>query len=204
VIRPADQKDVNGMVAVHLKAFEGFFLTLMGPRFLTLMYGGFIDDGAPAFVADEGGSVVGFVVGAARPAGFFRKMLTSRGLVMLVAAVPALLRAPARVIERLWSGLRYRGESPPELKGCWLLSSIAVDPARGGAGTGSDLIRAFCMAARDAAAPGVYLLTDATGNEGGQRFYLRNGFIAHSTLERGNGRLMTIFWRDLQDRGAAP
>ncbi|WP_305016831.1 hypothetical protein [Mycobacterium tuberculosis] len=42
-IRPAQASDIAQIVQVHLQAFPGFFLTLMGPRFLRLLYSGFLN-----------------------------------------------------------------------------------------------------------------------------------------------------------------
>jgi GNAT superfamily N-acetyltransferase len=182
------------MVDIHLRAFPGFFLTLLGRRFLRRLYGGFVSSqDARAIVAEVDARVVGFAVGTCSPEQHFRARLHSEGLWFALAAVPALFRAPVRVSRKLWSALRYRGERPIGLAESWLLSSIGIDPDARSAGAGATLVNAFCSRARDSGARHVYLLTDEEGNAGVHRFYERTGFHVHSSLTRGDGRIMRLY-----------
>lgn len=193
-VRKASSCDVPAMVEIHQRAFPGFFLTLLGRRFLRRMYAGFVHDAhGRAIVAEHGTSVVGYIVGTCCPEKYFRARLRSDGIALACAAVPALLRSPVRTAERLWAALRYRGERPPDLTDGWLVSSIAVDLQARAAGVGSALVRAFCEHAAQAQARYVYLLTDEIRNGRAHAFYERAGFKVHSTVTRGGDRVMRIY-----------
>src|SRR5579864_9367245 len=115
-IRDATVSDVANMVAIHERAFPGFFLTFLGHRFLRRLYAGFVCAAhGQAIVAENGVCMVGYIVGTGSPEKYFRARLWSEGIAFAFAAAPALTRSPARSIKRLWSALRYRGDRPPEL-----------------------------------------------------------------------------------------
>jgi ribosomal protein S18 acetylase RimI-like enzyme len=197
VVRPATVADVPAVVRVHQGAFPGFMLTLLGPRFLQRLYRGFIFESSGVLLVAQqpDREIVGLLAGARMPAEFFGRMRRRRGLVMACCAVPALLRHPLRVGERLLSAIRYRGDRPMDLPGYWLLSSLGVRQADAGGGVGSALVRDFCDAARSQGAPGVYLLTDKNDNAAVQRFYAKHDFIIHATQRRGDGRQLLMLVR---------
>ncbi len=201
VCRPARDGDVDAVVRAHLGAFPGFFLTLLGSRFLQRLYRGFASeaDVATLLVAECDGEVVGFLAGCRAPEEFFRRMRRKHGVHMALVALPSLLRHPLRVLERLLVAVRYRGDRPPDLPGYWLLSSLGVAPARSGLGLGESLVARFCGLARAAGGRGVYLLTDAVDNERTLRFYRKCGFAQHSLLERTDGRRLALITRSLTD-----
>jgi ribosomal protein S18 acetylase RimI-like enzyme len=197
-IRRATQADVPGIVAAHASAFPGFFLTLLGSRFLGLFYGGFVGDPQACLLVAEGpGGVVGFLAGVRDPDGFFRRLRARRGAQLAMSAMPALLRHPLRVAERLLSAAVYRGDHPPDLPGYWLLSSLGVhaDAARGGVGT--QLVDRYLEEATRAGAGGVYLLTDGRANDSALRFYGRRGFHTHASLRRRDGRHLLVLTRSI-------
>lgn len=196
VVRPAKAGDVPAVVDVHLRAFEGFFLSLLGPRFLKLMYEGFL--GEPTgilLVGEERGKVAGFVAGTTQPEGFFRRLRNRRGLEFVRAAMPGLLRRPLRVSRRLLAGFSYRGEAPAQVERAALLSSIAVETK--GSGLAGKLLEAFIARAAAAGCRAVYLTTDRAGNEAVNRFYERNGFALESSIVRDGGRQMNRYVKQL-------
>jgi ribosomal protein S18 acetylase RimI-like enzyme len=196
-VREATAGDVPAMVEIHLRAFPDFFLSQLGRPFLRRLYAGFVRESSGcALIAQQGAAVVGYIAGTSSPERYFRERLRREGLAFACNAVPGLLRAPARTVERLWSALRYRGERPPDLPEGWLVSSVAVDPGARVAGTGRALVRAFCAHAAAARARSVYLLTDESGNERVQAFYERVGFHLHSRIVRGGGRVMRVYVQD--------
>lgn len=201
VCRPAGGVDVDAVVRNHLAAFPGFFLTLLGNRFLARLYQGFASehDVATLLVAECDGEIVGFLAGCRAPEEFFRRMRRKYGFYMAFVALPSVLRHPLRVLERLLAAARYRGDRPPDLPGYWLLSSLGVAPSRSGLGLGEALVARFCGLAREAGARGVYLLTDAAGNDRTLRFYGKCGFTEHSVLVRPDGRRLALITRSLSD-----
>ncbi len=196
-MRAATAGDVEALVAIHERAFAGYFLTLLGARFLRPFYHEFIarPDGELLLCADAAGVPLGFVAGTARPEQFFADVRRARGFELGLAMLPALIRHPLRVAERVIAAVRYRGDRPRQLTGHWLLSSLAVDPAAGGRGAGSALVREFCERARAAGAAGVYLLTDGVDNAAALRFYSRLGFDERESLTRPDGRVLLILAR---------
>jgi len=197
LVRPAVPADVARIVSVHQSAFEGFLLTQLGTRFLTLFYRAFLEqEGGQLLVAvDAAGQVIGLLAGIRTPSVFFATLRRRRAVSFAFAAVPALVRHPLIVAERLWAAIRYRGDRPVALPGYWLLSSLGVAKFSIGAGAGGALVTRFCEDASRAGAPGVYLLTDASENEATQHFYARHGFAVYGTQKRSNGRQLLILTR---------
>jgi ribosomal protein S18 acetylase RimI-like enzyme len=188
-VRQARREEVDAIVAVHLEAFRGFFLSRLGRRFLRELYTAFMS--APSGVlltAHRGAQLVGFAAGTSQPRRFFRQLLVARGWALLAAAIPAALRQPALVLPRLLRAVVYRGDSGTG-EGA-LLSSLAVARAEKGQGTGAALVGHFCAAAAAAGVKHVYLLTDSTGNDAVIRFYEGLGFRLDSQLTRPGGRGM--------------
>jgi ribosomal protein S18 acetylase RimI-like enzyme len=198
-VHNAAHSDLDGVVAAHRAAFPGFFMTLLGPRFLTHFYRHFIDNplGVLLIARDTNGSVLGCLAGTSRPAEFFRMLRSGQGMTLLMAAIPALLRHPLRVVGRLLSAIRYRGDEPPDLPGYWLLSSLGVRRDFGGSGIGTALVERFVVDAGRTGAAGIYLVTDSDDNERARTFYSRRGFVMHSRRVRRDGRRLEVLVRGL-------
>jgi GNAT superfamily N-acetyltransferase len=191
---------LSAVVAAHLAAFPGFFMTLLGPRFLTVFYGHFIDNASGILlIARNGdGEVLGCLAATRQPAEFFRTLRQRRGMTLLIAALPALLRHPWRVAARLLSAAWYRGDKPPDLPGYWLLSSLAVREDCAGSGIGTALVERLITNARHKEAAGVYLVTDSDDNDRAKSFYARRGFGMHSRFVRPDGRRLEVLARGLK------
>ena len=77
--RPATATDVRDMVAVHMRSFEGFFLTFLGPAFLRELYASTLaDPSGIGFVVEKDRCICGFVAGTVQPSGFYRRLLLRR------------------------------------------------------------------------------------------------------------------------------
>lgn len=192
-VRPASLQDIPAVVSVHLSAFPDFFLTSLGETFLSHLYAGFVEeDIATLLVIETQGHIVGFAAGVSAPKTLFQRMRRKRGLHMIRAAIPQLLRHPVRVAERLFAAIRYRGDQPPDLPDYWLLSSLGIAADCTGRGFGQRLVSAFCELAVAASAKGVYLLTDADSNGRTLAFYSKCGFVYHSLAVRRDGRRLSV------------
>lgn len=205
-VRPATARDVNRIVEVHEEAFPQFFLTSLGPAFLARFYAAVVDDTASiSLVADDGRSILGFVVGPLRPAGFFRGLLLRQGLRFAVDAMPAVAKRPFYTARHLLRGITYRGDLPDARPDMALVSSIAVVPAGAGSGAAGALLEAFCLRAADLGSRAVYLTTDRDGNAAANRFYLKHDFLCDGQIERRDGRAMNRYVRVLTPpAGASP
>jgi ribosomal protein S18 acetylase RimI-like enzyme len=202
-IRKATEADVDSIVLIHLNAFQGFFLSMLGKRFLHELYTGFIQDGDTIFlIAEQGSNVAGFIVGTTQPNRFFKQLLKNRWFALLLCAVPALLRHPWFVGKKLFSALAYRGENPKKLDQGALLSSIAVAPAYARQGIGESLVREFCESANRQGTHYVCLTTDRHNNDAVNLFYQRQGFTLESVFSKTGKREMNryIYFLEAKER----
>jgi GNAT superfamily N-acetyltransferase len=183
---------------VHLGAFPGYFLSLLGPHFLREFYASFVTDpdgvGCAAIDTETGG-VLGVVVGPLTPAGFFHRLFLRRWWAFAWASSGAILRRPV-IIRRLVRAARYRGDAPSGGERA-LLSSIAVAPLARGVGVGQALIRAWVEEVRRRGGRGCYLTTDAEGNDEVNQFYVRNGWLLEASYSTPEGRHMRRYVLDL-------
>lgn len=190
-LRIADERDIDAVANVHLAAFPGFFLTSLGQKFLSEMYRGFLNHPSGIFfVAEEGGEVMGFAAGTSAPAAFFSELRRRRSLCFLLWALPALLRHPKVVIQKLLSAIFYRGDKPIGLEGGALLSSIGVRPDVVGKSVGKRLLHDFENEAFRRGVDFVYLTTDEAGNDRVNKFYKNNGYLVESRFCQGASRTM--------------
>lgn len=196
-IRPAQASDIAQVVQVHIQAFPGFFLTLMGTRFLRLLYSGFLNHptGISLVACPQGkpSEVLGFVAGTTHPQGFFSQLLKQRWLAFAMASLWPLLKRPGLVFVKLWSALFYRGESLPDQPNAALLSSLGVKPTAQGQQIGQQLVSAFLAHAQTAGATAVYLTTDQSDNAKANQFYTKLGFRLAGTCKRPHGRILNRY-----------
>lgn len=192
-------EDVPAVAALHMRAFETFFLARLGERFLRQFYAGFAEDpGAVTVIARaDDGRVVGAVVGNLAPDQFFRRLLRRRGLRLALASLPAVLRDP-RVAARTARAVTYRGETTVARAEGALLSSICVDPEVEGSGYGRWLIDQWWCRARERGARSAYLTTDADGNDRVNDFYRRAGWTLLGSQVVAEGRRVNCYgvWAD--------
>jgi ribosomal protein S18 acetylase RimI-like enzyme len=195
LVRPMRAEDVPAVVDVHLRAFPGFFLSFLGPRFLTLLYRSAVELDEIALVADVGRCVTGFVMGTARPRGFFRELLRAHLLEFGIAALPAIARQP-RVALRVARAVKKPSDAqkPP---GTATLLSLAVDPELQMRGQGRLLVRAFIDESRSRDAVRVDLTTDKYGNDAVNSFYLAMGFRLDREITTPEGRALYEYVLDL-------
>jgi ribosomal protein S18 acetylase RimI-like enzyme len=193
-IRKMSKQDLEEVVRIHIKAFPGFFLTILGRDFLFNLYDSFLnDDLSICLVAVKNSFIKGFMVGNLKPDNLFRRMLFKKGYLFFFNSVSALLKSPVMVSRKLLSALRYRGDRPVKYKNGALLSSVGVDPDEELKGIGSNLVKVFCHEAFKRGSDVVYLTTDKFGNENVNLFYKKNGFRLESIIEKAGGRNMNIY-----------
>lgn len=193
-IRNAIAEDLGSIVAIHMNAFQGYFLSMLGEHFLRRLYHGFMRDNDTIFlVATQDADLIGFVTGNMRPTYFFKRLLRTDWFALVLSSAPSLLRHPLFVGKKLLSALVYRGEKPHQLDEGALLSSIAVSPVFARQGVGERLLSDFCASAQQHGAVYVYLTTDSSDNDGVNRFYLQQGFTLESTFTKTGNRRMNRY-----------
>jgi len=197
-IRQMSVSDVPDVVRVHLVAFPGFFLSFLGPRFLSLFYEECVRQDQIACVAISQGRLAGFVMGSAHPAQFYAGLVKRRAMRFAVVALPAVIRQP-RIALRVARALR-KPRDARRTAGTATLMSLGVAPDWHGQGTGRRLVAAFLGEARARGSSRVDLTTDKAGNENANEFYRRLGFVVDREITTPEGRVLNEYAIDLDPR----
>lgn len=184
--------DLGSVVAIHKEAFEGFFLTRMGPRFLRAYYQAVLDFEASISLVGydtESDRALGFAVGFRDPQGFYA-LFRQRRKRMLPAILLAVVRDPGLVLQILRNMRRVEAQAEQPVDAVEL-SSIAVGAP--GGGVGGALLEAFANKARSEGAHRLILTTDAAGNDPVRGFYEARGFSLKGFETRGARKLCSYF-----------
>lgn len=185
--------DVPDAAELHRRAFPSFFLSELGPAFLREFYRSFLAEGAVTVVArDTAGRLVGVVVGHVNPSGFFRRLLAKRWYAFAIASLSLVVRRPT-VLPRLFRALTYRGQGGEEQPPGALLSSICVEPAIQGMGTGHLVLEAWLRELQLQGETRAHLTTDAVDNGSVNAFYVRSGWRLFSSYETSDQRRMNCY-----------
>jgi ribosomal protein S18 acetylase RimI-like enzyme len=196
VYAPAQRADVAAVANVHLRAFEGFFLTSLGRRFLRTLYAETLDDpGGILVVAKRGGEVVGFVAGYRSERQFYRR-LKKKPVRLVLSLLGPMLRRPRLALDIVKRFRHQTVAAEAHEHGSAYLSSIGVQPEASGLGIGVRLLQEFCTAAAQRGYAAVYLTTDADHNNRANRFYARAGFVIDDAFEAVDGRRMNLYRRE--------
>jgi len=191
------RSEVACAALLHSQAFPTFFLSSLGPRFLTEFYRAFTCDAqAVSTVVKSENRIIGVAVGTVQPQGFYKRLLKRRWPWFVIFSFPAVARQPAIAL-RLLRAVSYRGDPPagPERA---LLSSIALAPSFRGQGLGKLLLRAWAQEAARQGAVGAYLTTDAVRNDAVNKFYRSCGWTIESSYRTHEGRLMNRYMIDFR------
>lgn len=193
VVRQATVQDLPQVVAVHEKAFPGFFMTRMGAGFLSAYYRLVLDyPGGILMVTASADGIEGFVAGFLDPAQFYAYMAVMKRR-LFRATLVALLRRPSLLPRVLHNRRRVEARGVAADLNLCELSSIAVAPGAAGCGYGAKLVEAFNLEARRRGSRRVILSTDADENEEVNAFYVRCGFSLERTILSGRSRRMNIY-----------
>jgi ribosomal protein S18 acetylase RimI-like enzyme len=195
-LRKLHISDIDEVVNVHLEAFNGFFLSFLGRRFLKELYIAIKDDPTGiVFVFVENQKLLGFVAGTAQPAGFYRRLIDQRWFRFAMASISPVISNP-RIIPRMLQAFNKPDEFV-DLEQAGLLMSIAVNPSYQGKGIGQLLIGAFLQEAAKRNLHFVYLTTDKINNERANSFYQQLGFQFLREFKTPEERWMNEYVIDL-------
>lgn len=190
------------VVALHLRAFQGFFLSFLGARFLTVLYRSLLSDRrGVALVAERDGALLGFAAGTYHLPGLYTALLKKHVFEFALASIGPLLTSP-RIARRLLRALSSSREARTARYPASLMS-IAVDPRQHAGGVGDRLLSDFCAQLRAGGAEGCSLTTDETDNAPVCAFYERRGWAPQRTFVTPEGRRMCEYARDLHESGSA-
>jgi ribosomal protein S18 acetylase RimI-like enzyme len=198
MIRKLESKDIANVVAIHMASFPGFFLSFLGPKFLTLFYSGVcIAPESIAFVyLNVKGVPIGFVAGALNPGGFYSRLMMRDFLRFGWASLSPMIKNP-KIIWRLARAISHPSSNNfgNNVAG---LFSIGVHPDSQGNGAGNLLVNAFLNEAKLKNCTKVYLTTDRDNNEAGNKFYTNLGFNINRQYATPEGRRMNQYCIDLK------
>jgi ribosomal protein S18 acetylase RimI-like enzyme len=187
--------DIPEIVKLHLASFPGFFLTNLGPQFLTLMYISILHDPQGLSLAIGGEGLRGFVVGVEDQEAFYCKMKSEKKWQFAWVAIGTVLKHP-KLAFRAIRALRLPKEArQSSARAC--LMSIAVDPLAQGQGVGKQLVTAFWQEMRERGVPAFCLTTDRDHNKATNDFYQNLGFRLVREYRTPEGRWMNEYLMDL-------
>ena len=180
-IRKMGMQDIPAVVAIHRRAFRGYFLEQMGATFLKMYYELTLSYRQPiAFVYEEAGlSIKGFAVGFINPKTFYRYFKKSR-LKLFLPTILGLLKNP-RLTGKVFQNMRRIFIADLRVRSILAdddiaeLSSIATVKSNSGVGTA--LLNQFLQDAWSRDVLRVTLTTDLDNNEKGHKFYKKFGFL---------------------------
>lgn len=197
MISKLTKQHVDQVVSVHVASFPGFFLSFLGPQFLSIFYSAV--SSAPEGIAfvylNEAGIPSGFVAGTSNPRGFYSRLLMRHWFRFAMAAIPSVLRKPS-IVSRVARAVFHPSDNPvgDDVAG---LFSIGVLPELQGTGAGKKLMQAFLEEAKYRRCKRVVLTTDQDNNDAVNAFYVRHGFSVERRFVTPEGRKMNEYWLTL-------
>lgn len=180
---------------IHLKSFEGFFLTSLGKSFLNKFYFSIIKNNQSIVIGIfEDNEIIGFAVGAKVKKGFYKSLLREDYISLLLSASNRLFKSPYKIIKLLRSFFSTETINKEYLNYASLLS-ICVIPEKKGQKLGKLLLEAFELEASKYN-NGISLTTDKYYNDHVNNFYLSNNYILDSEFSQGS-RVMNFYIKKL-------
>lgn len=192
-IASAKEKDViKKVVEIHIKTFNGFFLTFMGKGFLRQMYSSYAQyNDAGLLVAYEDDTPVGFLAYSSDMSGLYKYMIKRKLIPFAWYSLCAFFRKPMVFMRLLRAFLKpseaKRNEKYVEL------ASIGVSPECKSKGFGSALISELRRITDFNMYRYITLETDAVNNEIANNFYKKNGFELYREYKTREGRKMNEY-----------
>jgi ribosomal protein S18 acetylase RimI-like enzyme len=185
-VRVLKLEETKKIAALHQLAFDNFFLTSLGSKFLSEFYGSIIksNQGVAIGAYDDNDELVGFAIGARKKKGFYKAILKKKFISLLLAASTSLLKKP-KSINRLMKSF-FTNESTNDIFLNYAsLLSICVNPEKKGQKIGKCLLQAFESEIIEYSA-GITLTTDKLNNDYVNNFYLSNNYILIDQFNQGN------------------
>lgn len=175
-IRKATINDVDSIVDIHLDAFNGFFLTSLGPAFLKFYYTCFVKSSETVtMVAEEEDMVYGFSASTKVCKGFNSRLIKNNLFAFGMLSLKMLFTSPKALI-RLAKNLTKTGEGVEDNEDYAELYSIGVSKSAQGKGVGKKLLAASEEILKKEGVRRVSLTTDFDHNEQAIGFYHSMGY----------------------------
>jgi ribosomal protein S18 acetylase RimI-like enzyme len=191
--RRAERSDLCEIVKIHLEAFPGFFLSMLGHKFLYDLYKSYLTDGNCIFiVAENSGFIQGF------SAGIFnlrRRSLLSKLKLFIILSTrvfDSFLKNPIQIGGMMFPRITFFKRDYLINKNSVILRSIAVRSSAKGGGIAVSLLCEFECQCRLLDAHYIFLTTDAIGNSRAIHFYEKCGYSVFSAFNQGRQRKMLL------------
>jgi len=194
MIRKMENRNVHKVSSVHIASFPGFFLSSLGPKFLSYFYTGIVSaqEGIAYVYLNEGSQPAGFVAGTINPRGFYKRLLRRDWLKFACVSILPIMKKPT-IVPRIARALFHPSGNPPGYDVAGLFS-IGVLPELQGSGAGKKLVQAFLQEAKQRGCLRVFLTTDRDNNDAVNAFYARLGFAIEKQYVTPEGRRMNEYW----------
>lgn len=175
-IRAVAKTEYQVLADIHEKAFDGFFLTTLGNRFLRTYYKASLSNAESVAVCavNEKNEVVGFCIGCTLSKGYHKRLIRNNFTAFLLQGVLILFTRP-KAIYRLAFNLDKSTNNTDDGNYAELLS-IGVLPETKGTGAGKEMISVFEDTVTKRGCQRIALTTDFYNNEQVLAFYKRTGF----------------------------
>lgn len=191
-IEASDKEKIKEIVNIHLKTFEGFFLTFMGKGFLTKMYLSYCEHNYSELTAAlENGKVLGFLAYSKDMSSLYKFMIKKHLLSFAWYSLGAFFRKP-KVFMRLLRAF-LKPKETQRVDKYIELASIGVLPEEKSKGVGTELINNLKSKIDFNEYDYITLETDAINNDAANSFYLKNGFVLEKEYFTHEGRKMNEY-----------
>lgn len=175
-IREANSKDIDSIVDIHSDAFNGFFLTSLGPDFLKLYYGCFINNRETVtLVAEDDGIIYGFSALTIKSKGFNNRLIKNNLFAFGLFFIKLLLNSPMSLIRLLKNLSKINGKINDN-RDYAELYSIGVSRSAQGKGIGKKLLSVSELKMQEAGVKRISLTTDYMNNKSVVSFYNSMGY----------------------------
>ncbi len=175
-IRVATHKDISSIVNIHQSAFDVFFLTSLGTRFLSFYYKAFVQsEDSVVLCAIEDEVVLGFSAATKQCKGFNSKIIKKNLLSFFGLSIKLLFTQPSALV-RLAKNLTKKSEEVEDNEEYAELYSIGVRSEAQGKGIGKKLLNATEKKLKEEGVEKVSLTTDYYNNESAVAFYHSMGY----------------------------
>ena len=198
-IRKATINDVDGIVKIHKAAFNDFFLTSLGEKFLRLYYRTFINsrDGV-VFCSEKNNVMVGFSATSYVSKGFNSKLIKKNLLKYGLESIRLFFTHPKALIRLVKNMNKESKDASVEDDGKYAeLYSIAIDPTMQGGGVGRSLLMVTESDVKDHNNK-ISLTTDYYNNEKTLAFYNALGYQTYYEFTTYPERKMLRLIKDLK------
>jgi GNAT superfamily N-acetyltransferase len=196
VLKLEETKDI---AILHQMAFNNFFLTSLGTKFLSKFYGSIIksENGVALGAYDEKNELVGFAIGAREKKGFYKNILKNNLVSLSFAASTSLIKKPKN-ISRLIKAFHTTETLNNDSLNYATLLSICVNPKKKGQKIGRHLLQAFESEIIEYS-NGITLTTDRLNNDYVNNFYISNNYILTNQFSQGT-REMNFYIKKLKNK----